>query len=93
MGRSSLIDEDWLAEKAGQYMLAVPESLAWFTGGVYDGHSLSRRGDKWLLVVRARLKRHPMVSFTEATTVGKVFQQFAIGIAYDIVDWRADQYR
>lgn len=93
VGRNAYIDDDLLAERAGQYMLAMPQSIAWFTGGVYDGHSLSRKAGSWLLVVRMTLNRHPVVSFTEGDTVGQVFREFAIGIAFDLTVWRADQYR
>ena len=90
---SMLIDSDALAEKVGQYMLSVPQSLAWWTGGRYDGHSLTRKGPRWFLVVRMTLDRIPVVAFTEGDTIGEVFQQFAIGIAHGLVVWRADRYR
>ncbi len=88
-----LIDEPKLAEQAGRYMLAVPETLAWYTGGVYEGHSLKRKGSEWLLVVRMALDGAPKVSFTRGGTIGQVFREFAVGIAFDLVDWYPDQYK
>lgn len=89
---SELLTDDDLAEQAGRYFLAVPECLAWWTGGVYSGHSLKRKRNGWLLVVKMSLRRQPVVSFTEASTVAEAVRQFAIGIAHDLVDWYPDDY-
>lgn len=85
-------DSQELAERVGQYMLCVPECLAWWAGGIYDGHSLRRKGSNWLLVVRMTMDSTRVVSFTRGGSIGEVFSRFATGIVYDLVQWRADQY-
>lgn len=89
---TGMIDDPRLAERVGQYLLCIPETFAWYTHQNYEGHSLKRKGNGWFLVVHCRDNGNRMVCFYQGDTIGRVFQQFAIAIASDLVTWHQDQY-
>lgn len=87
-----MIDSPELAEQVAGYLLCIPETFAWYTEWNYEGHTLKRKGNGWLLVVRGRTNGGRRVCFYQGNSIGRVFRQFAHAIANDMVEWHPDQY-
>lgn len=90
--REEVEDQVNKAEAATRYLLCLLEVVAWYSGGVYDGHTLSRKEEGWLLVVRVRLDGRPMVAFSFGARPADAVGQFARSLARGSVQWRPDKY-
>lgn len=85
--------QDRQTETAAAMLLLMSEEVAWWAGKVYIGHSLSKRDDGWLLVVRATERGSSMVAFAGGRTQGDAVRQFAYELAHDLLVWRKDKFR
>ena len=81
-----------LSEKAGQMMLTFEEAIPWYTGMTYDGHTLKRKTEGWLLVVRVHDNGNPLVCFIGGEDPTDCARSFAIAAIYGGVVWHEDKY-
>ncbi|MCK5566181.1 MAG: hypothetical protein KAJ07_13135, partial [Planctomycetes bacterium] len=51
--------------RAGAYILCIEEALGWYERVIYQGHTLKKKEDGWLLVVKARKGDRAVVAFFE----------------------------
>lgn len=76
----------------GLFLAELDKEVAWATGLVYLGHTLSQREDGWLLVVRARRGSSRLVAFCGGRDALGCFRQLYYGLYHDQMRWREDRY-
>ncbi len=57
------IDPSGLYARAGTWLLDLPQVVGWYDKGTYTGHTLKRRENGWLLILRMEQRGKPMVAF------------------------------
>lgn len=78
---------------AGATIIAQSEEIAWYYGKVYEGHSVTRKDDHWLLVVRASDRTGHWVAFFSGSTQNQAFASFAWGVAHELISWSRDKFK
>jgi hypothetical protein len=81
------------AEKIGYWITCLPESIGWYARMEYTGHSLTKKSDGWLLIVRAKRSQRAMVSFYHAQTIWDCFWRLGSDLTLNQVKWREDLYQ
>lgn len=79
-------------EKAGTWLIAGPEVLGWYYKAVYQGHSLKRTRDGWLLIIRADFGRLGKVCFTRGSSPADCVLHAAWDIKERRMQWQEDAY-
>nr|CRY96654.1 hypothetical protein [uncultured prokaryote] len=79
-------------EKLAAWMLCWSESIAWWLGREYTGHTLKKKAGKWLLVVRVKEGSVKQVAFYEGRTAPEAIAAFGLDIRHGTVDWKRDLY-
>jgi hypothetical protein len=79
-------------ERAGFWLICLPETLGWYYRYVYTGHTLKDTGGEWLLVVRATDNGRKRVCFTGGATPVDCVRSLAWAVRCRTVQWKEDLY-
>lgn len=79
-------------DRIADWVLSLNEVLAWYTGVVYQGHTLKPTADGWMLVVRGKKKDEPLVAFVYGSSPHDCFLALAGKVGANMVAWKADRF-
>lgn len=76
----------------GVFVAELDKELGWMCNVVYTGHSLTKKGASWLLVVRAIGSQGNVVTFLEAESPIQCFRLLWKYCHYGRIYWKKDTY-
>lgn len=86
------IDPAQRHERAGYWLLTLPELVGWYSKRVYTGHTLKKKADHWLLIIRARKGVRKQVSFHTGASPVDTVRVAAWSLASGQFGWKDDLY-
>lgn len=86
------IDPQGRYAKAGFYLLVLSETLAWYTGREYQGHTLKRTDTEWLLILRATFNGKPEVAFVVGADPYDAIRALALEVRHGAIRFKPDRY-
>jgi len=80
------------AEKAGYYITCLTEAIGWYYRAVYQGHTLKRTDQGWLLIVRVTMGGYKKVAFVAGVSIWDCFIQLGHGVRNQTLRFKDDLY-
>lgn len=80
--------------RGSEFLLELEEEVAWTDRVVYDGHTVKRKGSKWLLVIRSHDKKgNRNVAFYERDQVIDCFRELYRDLCVkSTIPWKPDKF-
>lgn len=76
----------------GLFICNLPERIGYHLGAVYTGHTIKKKGDRWLLIVRATVNGNKKVAFFESDSILLVWRNFYSYAMIKDLKWKDDKY-
>ena len=76
----------------GLMLAEMPHMMGYYTGKVYNGHTIRPQGDGWLLVLRAVDRGEHLVTFLGAPDLLILYRQLWVGLVKGGLTWATDKY-
>ncbi len=86
------LDPKGLYERAGTWLLILPEQLAWYYNATYTGHTMKRSERGWFIVVRADFGSKKKVCFSMGETPTECVRHLAYDMRNGRTQWLKDKY-
>lgn len=74
-------------------LLSLEEDIPFLTGKKYDGHTLTHKGNTWLLTLRGSKNRVAYVAFLGGSSPVDCYRSLYSFIYTKGLQWRFDKYR
>lgn len=71
---------------------SLEQTLAWYAGATYTGHSIRRHKGEWLIVLRATFKGEAMVTFVRGETPYDAWYNLGLFLKKSQLDWTQDKF-
>lgn len=86
------VDPGGLYERAGCWLLSMTEMIGWYEKMTYTGHTLKKKKEGWLLIVRAKAGKSKRVCFVTGKTPLEAVKTASWMLATRGLAWREDLY-
>jgi len=86
------LDPRGLYLRAGTWLLILPETLGWYEKVVYQGHTMKKREEDWLLIIRATKGGHAIVSFFSGPSPTECVRSAAVAARRKEMRWKSDRF-
>jgi len=81
---------EWAA--FGIFIAELEKEIGWATGYRYTGHTIKKKGDSWLLVVRVDSPTGKLVTFVDTRSPIDCFRLLYSQLYKTSIKWRKDMY-
>lgn len=78
--------------KIDYWITCLEHVFGWLLRATFNGFTMRREKDGWLLIVRARVKGKNVVCFILGQTVADTFLHLASRVRDESMDWHTDRY-